>query len=172
MVPRLCYRTAMCCAVLAPMVPLQRTSSNLTERISTKSKGRRPHPPNYPLVRITNRATGRVFYSRTHDHSSVAVAHDGVVSTHFDVPRDQELGISSLVVVAKGDSLHPSENRCPVTDEGGQRLRTGSTAGTRQPVRCRARPRVSSAVNPSCIWRVTPCRVRPFETDTRRILVG
>ena len=29
---------------------------------------------NYPLVRITNNATGHVFYSRTHDHSSMAVA--------------------------------------------------------------------------------------------------
>jgi hypothetical protein len=29
---------------------------------------------NYPLVRITNLGTGHVFYSRTHDHSSMAVA--------------------------------------------------------------------------------------------------
>jgi len=57
---------------------------------------------NYPLVRITNRTTGHVFYSRTHDHSSMAVAFGGLVSTHFDVPADQELGISDLVVVANG----------------------------------------------------------------------
>ena len=57
---------------------------------------------NYPLVRITNLGTGHVFYSRTHDHSSMAVAFGGVVSTHFDVPADQELGPSSLVVVANG----------------------------------------------------------------------
>ena len=57
---------------------------------------------NYPLVRITNNATGHVFYSRTHDHSSMAVAFNGLVSTHFDVPATQEPGPSQLVVVANG----------------------------------------------------------------------
>ncbi len=57
---------------------------------------------NYPLVRITNNATGHVFYSRTHNHSSMAVAFNGIVSTHFDVPANQELGPSQLVVVANG----------------------------------------------------------------------
>lgn len=57
---------------------------------------------NYPLVRITNLATGHVFYSRTHDHSSMAVAFNGLVSTHFDVPAVQETGPSQLVVVANG----------------------------------------------------------------------
>ena len=57
---------------------------------------------NYPLVRITNNATGHVFYSRTHDHSSMGVAFNGIVSTHFDVPTNQETGPSQLVVVANG----------------------------------------------------------------------
>ena len=57
---------------------------------------------NYPLVRITNNATGHVFYSRTHDHSSMAVAFGGLVSTTFDVPASQELGPSELVVIANG----------------------------------------------------------------------
>jgi hypothetical protein len=57
---------------------------------------------NFPLVRITNRATGHVFYSRTHDPSSMAVANSGLVSTQFDVPADQERGISDLEVVANG----------------------------------------------------------------------
>jgi hypothetical protein len=57
---------------------------------------------NYPLVRITNLATGHVFYSRTHDHSSMAVASEKVVSTHFDVPAAQEPGLSKLEVVANG----------------------------------------------------------------------
>ena len=57
---------------------------------------------NYPLVRITNNATGHVFYSRTHDHSSMAVAFGGLVSSHFDVPANQEMGPSQLVVVANG----------------------------------------------------------------------
>jgi hypothetical protein len=57
---------------------------------------------NYPLVRITNNATGHVFYSRTHDHSSMAVASGALVSTHFDVPTTQEHGPSQLVVIANG----------------------------------------------------------------------
>jgi hypothetical protein len=57
---------------------------------------------NYPLVRITNNSTGHVFYSRTHDHSSMAVGFNGRVSTHFDVPSDQEAGASQLVVIANG----------------------------------------------------------------------
>lgn len=62
---------------------------------------------NYPLVRITNNATGDVFYSRTHDHSSMAVAFGGLVSTNFDVPPAQELGPSQLVVVANGIPSQP-----------------------------------------------------------------
>jgi len=58
---------------------------------------------NYPLVRITNNATGHVFYARTHDHSSMGVATGGTpVSTNFDVPAGMETGASSLVVVANG----------------------------------------------------------------------
>jgi hypothetical protein len=63
---------------------------------------------NYPLVRITNLETGHVFYSRTHDHSSMAVASDDVVSTHFDVPAVQEPGLSKLEVVANGIPSEPS----------------------------------------------------------------
>jgi len=51
---------------------------------------------NYPLVRITNLSTGHVFYSRTHDHSSIDVASSSIVSTHFGVPANQEPGISKL----------------------------------------------------------------------------
>lgn len=58
---------------------------------------------NYPLVRMTNQATGHVFYARTHDHSTMAVATaDAIVSTFFDVPANVELGDSDLVVVANG----------------------------------------------------------------------
>ena len=62
---------------------------------------------NYPLVRITNNKTGHVFYSRTHDHSSMAVASDDLVYTHFDVPANQEMGESELVVVANGIPSRP-----------------------------------------------------------------
>ena len=65
---------------------------------------------NYPLVRITNDATGHVFYSRTHDHSSMGVGpFVGRVSTHFDVPASQEKGPSKLVVVANGIASAPVE---------------------------------------------------------------
>ena len=58
---------------------------------------------NYPLVRITNVATGHVFYAKTHDHSTMAVATgSATVSTNFDVPAGIELGPSNLVVVANG----------------------------------------------------------------------
>jgi hypothetical protein len=58
---------------------------------------------NYPLVRITNQATGHVFYARTHDHSTMAVATGNViVSTNFDVSAATETGASSLEVVANG----------------------------------------------------------------------
>jgi hypothetical protein len=62
---------------------------------------------NYPLVRITNLKTSHVFYSRTHDHSSMAVASDEPVSTHFDVPAVQERGLSLLQVVAQGIASQP-----------------------------------------------------------------
>ena len=62
-----------------------------------------PNPTNYPLVRITNSATGHVFYARTHDHSTMAVATgDKIVSTFFDVPATIETGASILQVVANG----------------------------------------------------------------------
>jgi hypothetical protein len=62
---------------------------------------------NFPLVRITNLKTSHVFYSRTHHHSSMAVASDSLVSTHFDVPGVQETGPSQLQVVANGIASRP-----------------------------------------------------------------
>jgi len=58
---------------------------------------------NYPLVRITNNATGHVFYAKTHDHSTMGVATGNTtVSTNVDVPAGMETGASSMVVVANG----------------------------------------------------------------------
>ncbi len=57
----------------------------------------------YPLVRITNTASGHVFYAKTHDHSTMGVATGTkTVSTNFDVPSKIETGKSTLVVVANG----------------------------------------------------------------------
>jgi hypothetical protein len=63
---------------------------------------------NFPLVRITNIATGHVSYARTHDHSSMAVASDDRVSTRFDVSTAQEPGPSRLQVVANGIASAPA----------------------------------------------------------------
>jgi hypothetical protein len=58
---------------------------------------------NYPLVRLTNKASGHVFYARTHGHSSMGVATGGKpVSTSFDVPATMETGPTTLQVVANG----------------------------------------------------------------------
>ena len=57
---------------------------------------------NYPLVRITNKNTGHVFYSRTHGHSTMAVGYNGPTYTHVDIPTDMESGASYLEVVANG----------------------------------------------------------------------
>ncbi len=62
---------------------------------------------NYPLVRITNTATGHVFYCRTSGHSSMAVASPAKVSTHFAVPAGIETGPGELVVVANGIASAP-----------------------------------------------------------------
>jgi hypothetical protein len=58
---------------------------------------------NYPLVRITNDATGHVFYARTHDHSTMAIATgNAIVSTTVDIPANAETGSSKIEVVANG----------------------------------------------------------------------
>ena len=58
---------------------------------------------NFPLVRITNNATGDVSYATTHDFSTMGVATgSALVSTWFDVPTDLETGDSKLEVVANG----------------------------------------------------------------------
>jgi hypothetical protein len=63
---------------------------------------------NYPIIRITNVATGHVFYAHTHDHSSMGVATGtAVVSTNFDVAAATETGASTLVVVANGIASVP-----------------------------------------------------------------
>jgi len=57
---------------------------------------------NYPIVRITNTATGHVFYCRTHDHSTMAVGYGGPTYTHVDIPSNLETGAAYLEVVVNG----------------------------------------------------------------------
>jgi len=63
---------------------------------------------NYPLVRITNIATGHVKYCRTSHHSTMAVATGSrPVTTQVYVPNGIELGDSRLEVVANGIASAP-----------------------------------------------------------------
>lgn len=58
---------------------------------------------NYPIVRITNNATGHVFYCRTVNHSTMGVATGAtIVSTNATAPAATENGVSTLEVVANG----------------------------------------------------------------------
>jgi hypothetical protein len=63
---------------------------------------------NFPLVRITNSATGVVTYARTSGWTSVSVAPGTRSSTEFTVPPGTPAGKSTLVVVANGIASPPS----------------------------------------------------------------
>lgn len=63
---------------------------------------------NYPLVRMTNNATGKVYYARTYNWSSTGVmTGTNIVSTEFMVPENLPSGNYSLVVVANGIGSAP-----------------------------------------------------------------
>ena len=62
---------------------------------------------NYPLVRITNSATGVVTYARTFGWTSVSVAPGTASSTKFTLPPGIPAGKSTLVVVANGIASPP-----------------------------------------------------------------
>ena len=57
---------------------------------------------NYPIVRLTNIASGHVFYCRTHNHSRMGVGYTGMVSTQLDIPANMETGPSNFEVIANG----------------------------------------------------------------------
>lgn len=62
---------------------------------------------NYPLIRITNAATGHVFFARTFKFSSGVATGSTIVKTHFTVPAGIELGASQLEVVTNGIASNP-----------------------------------------------------------------
>lgn len=64
---------------------------------------------NYPLVRITNKKTGHVFYSRTYGFSSMAIVNREIATATFAVPSNQEPGASLLEVVVNGIASKPVE---------------------------------------------------------------
>jgi hypothetical protein len=63
---------------------------------------------NYPLVRITNSATGAVTYARTSNWTSVSIAPGTRSSTRFTLPPGTPKGKSTLVVVANGIASSPT----------------------------------------------------------------
>jgi hypothetical protein len=63
---------------------------------------------NFPLVRITNSATGVVTYARTSNWTSVSVAPGTRSSTQFTLPPGTPAGKSTLVVVANGIASSPT----------------------------------------------------------------
>jgi hypothetical protein len=56
---------------------------------------------NYPLVRITNKASGHVCYAKTHNYAT-GVSDGSTTSAQFDVPASCEKGKGSLEVVVNG----------------------------------------------------------------------
>jgi hypothetical protein len=63
---------------------------------------------NFPVVRITNSATGAVTYARTSNWSSVSIAPGARSSTRFTLPPGTPAGKSTLVVVANGIASAPT----------------------------------------------------------------
>ena len=62
---------------------------------------------NYPIVRITNTATGHVFYANTTNPTSMGVAVTTPVSATVAIPKGIETGPSKLEVVANGIASKP-----------------------------------------------------------------
>jgi hypothetical protein len=62
---------------------------------------------NFPMVRITNNATGDVRYAHTYNWTPGVSTGPTVVSTWFHVPTNAETGSSTLEVVANGIPSQP-----------------------------------------------------------------
>jgi hypothetical protein len=62
---------------------------------------------NYPIVRITNKATGQVNYARTTDPSSSSIASGAQSSAQFSLSTATPAGAGSLSVVADGIASGP-----------------------------------------------------------------
>ena len=84
---------------------------------------------NYPLVRITNGATGQVVYAPTSAMTAMSVASGAPSSADFTLPASTDTGPASLAVVANGIAPAP----VPVTVGPAATGRAGSAARARQP---------------------------------------
>ncbi len=63
---------------------------------------------NYPIVRITNNATGHVFFARTSGWSNSSIASGNASTANFLVAAATETGASQLVVIANGIPSAPT----------------------------------------------------------------
>jgi hypothetical protein len=64
---------------------------------------------NYPLVRMTNNATGNVYYARTFNWNSTSVQTGSrVLTTEFTLPQNLPSGTYSMVAVANGNPSVPT----------------------------------------------------------------
>ena len=59
-------------------------------------------PINFPLVKLTNLQTGKVYWGVTHDDSTHSIKPGTIMSTKFDVPPNVPNGTYNLNVVAAG----------------------------------------------------------------------
>jgi hypothetical protein len=57
---------------------------------------------NYPIVRITNTATGDVCFGRSYNFSTMGVWTTGTTNATFDIPATCETGASTLQVIVNG----------------------------------------------------------------------
>jgi hypothetical protein len=63
---------------------------------------------NYPIVRIRHLSSGKVFYCRTFDHSTMGVATGATIQhTNFKVPPNVPAGAAEITVVANGIPSQP-----------------------------------------------------------------
>jgi hypothetical protein len=62
---------------------------------------------NFPVVRVTNQATGTVTYARTKHWTSTSVAPGATSSTDFKVPGGTPTGASTIEVIANGIASPP-----------------------------------------------------------------
>ncbi len=56
---------------------------------------------NYPLVRITNTASGHICYAKTHNYAT-GISDGSLTGAKFDIPASCETGASTLQVVVNG----------------------------------------------------------------------
>lgn len=63
---------------------------------------------NYPLVRMTNNVTGKVYYARTYNWNCTGVmTGTNIVTTEFTAPQNLPTGSYSLVIEANGNCSQP-----------------------------------------------------------------